>query len=141
MASSRCRPAAPCRYRLRPAAAPRRKPHAASSRQAPRRQESISVTGYEAAGEANALLRSGPLRPAFEKEVLSSTFGFQAFPVPSRYGRRKPIPACRSRTEAERLNRGRKGLKFGRYFNHTAVMRQLFGFDAGPRIFLHHELG
>ncbi len=35
---------------------------------------------------------------------------------------RKPIPACRSRTEAGRLNRGRNGRKFGRYFNHTAVL-------------------
>src|SRR3954451_15219802 len=48
--------------------------------------------GCEAAGEANALFRSGPLRPAFEKEVLSSTFGFQACDletqfVPSGYGR------------------------------------------------------
>jgi hypothetical protein len=44
------------------------------------------MMGCEAAVEENALFRSGPLRPAFEKEVLYPTFGFQAFPVPSLCG-------------------------------------------------------
>src|SRR6266853_6883840 len=67
---SRCPPAAPFRYRLqRPAALP----HARNQAQRWRtlRQRSSSTMTCKATGEENTLSDSGPLRPAFEKEVLA----------------------------------------------------------------------
>src|SRR5260370_24446799 len=68
---SRCPPAAPFRYRLqRPAALPHAR-HQAQRWRTLRQQRSSSTMTCKATGEENALSDSGPLRPAFEKEVLA----------------------------------------------------------------------
>jgi hypothetical protein len=71
------------------------------------------MMGCKAAGEENALFGSGPLRPAFEKEVLYSTFGFQAFPVPSLCGSANLYRLAAPEQRLRGLNRGPNGLKFG----------------------------
>src|SRR5215218_9300528 len=72
MASSHCRPAIPCRCQLRRPATLQPARRADSRKPARQRAGSDSKMDSEAAGEENALLRSGPLRPAFTKEVLIS---------------------------------------------------------------------
>src|SRR5260221_1181246 len=67
----------------------------------------------EAEGEEDALLRSGPLSPAFDEEVLISDVRVSSVSGAVAHGDCKPIPACRSRTEPGQLNRGRNKRKFG----------------------------
>src|SRR5512140_3087197 len=67
----RSRPPGPCRCRLRSADG---LPHAQGAGRrcrALRQRRSSSTMICEAAGEEDALSDSGPLRPAFEKEVLT----------------------------------------------------------------------
>ena len=98
------------------------------------------MTGCEAAGEENALLRSGPLRPAFEKEVQHSTFGFQAFPVP-RYVRLQTYTGWPIQNRGRTIKSWTKWAEIRQIFQSHSGLAQLFGLDAGACIFLHHELG
>src|SRR3982074_1963197 len=96
----RCRPAAPFRYRLRPPAALRHAQRMAQRWRALRQEQSSSTITCEATGEANALSDSGPLRPAFEEEVLVCDVRVSSVSGTVGYGERKSIPGCQSGTEA-----------------------------------------
>src|SRR3977135_172662 len=97
---SRCRPAAPFGCRLRPPAALRLVQGAARRWRALRQGRSSLTMTCEAMGEENALSDSGPLRPAFEEEVLGCDVRVSSVSGAVCYGRCKPIPACQSGTEA-----------------------------------------
>src|SRR5258707_15146766 len=89
---SHCPPAAPFRYRLqRPAALPHAR-HQAQRWRTLRQQRSSSTMTCKATGEENALSDSGPLRPAFEKEVLACEVRVSSVSGAVAYGSAKLYP-------------------------------------------------
>src|SRR4051812_48105391 len=138
----RSRPAAPCRYRPRPPAAPRHAQHVAQSprSQVPRRRPTHSATACEATWKQNARFDSGSCETRRRHHQVRRVMGFK--PV-----RRQPqtYTGLQVRNRGGAIKSWMKGAEFRRYLtlgsNLGSVGVRFRRRHAGPRILLNHELG